>query len=75
MNKEYIEVEELKSWIDNWFAINKYYHPYSKSNNIPTEEMSDIIERIPKYTLKEGSLEARVPLASDYTYEVSNGKW
>ena len=74
MAKEYIEVEELKSWIDNWFAVNRYYHPNSTSKNIPTEEMYDIIERIPKYTLKDGSVEVRVPLASNYIYEVSNGK-
>lgn len=39
--------KELKEWVENWFYQNKYYHPYSKSNNIPCSELYDILERIP----------------------------
>lgn len=41
-----IEVNNLKSWIENWFDKNKYYHPHSKSENIPKSELYDILEQI-----------------------------
>ncbi len=44
---KYINVDELKEWIENWFEKNAYYHPYSKANNIPIPELYDILERIP----------------------------
>ena len=45
--KKMIEKKELKEWIENWFTTNKYYHPYSKSNNIPINELYDILEHMP----------------------------
>lgn len=42
-----IEVDELKEWVENWFVKNRYYHPYSKTNNIPIPELYDILERMP----------------------------
>jgi len=42
-----IDVKELKEWIENWFEVNAYYHPYSKSNNIPIPELYDILKRMP----------------------------
>lgn len=42
-----IDKKELKEWVENWFYQNKYYHPYSKSNNIPCSELYDILERMP----------------------------
>ena len=42
-----IDVNELKEWVENWFTVNKYYHPYSKSNNIPINELYDILEHMP----------------------------
>lgn len=44
---KYIEVKELKEWVQNWFETNRYYHPYSKSNNIPITELYDILEQMP----------------------------
>lgn len=41
-----IEVDNLKSWIENWFDKNKYYHPYSKSENISKSELYDILDQI-----------------------------
>lgn len=41
-----IEVNNLKSWIENWFDKNKYYHPHSKSENMPKSELYDILEQI-----------------------------
>ena len=42
-----IDKKELKEWIESWFTKNKYYHPYSKSNNIPIDELYDILEQMP----------------------------
>lgn len=42
-----IDADALKEWIENWFTMNRHYHPYSRSNNIPTTELTDIIDRMP----------------------------
>ena len=42
-----IDGAELKEWVENWFYQHKYYHPYSKSNDIPCNELYDILERMP----------------------------
>lgn len=42
-----IDADVLKEWIENWFTMNRYYHPYSRSGNIPTTELIDIIDRMP----------------------------
>lgn len=41
------DADELKEWIQGWLEMNKYYHPHSKSNNIPIQEVYDIIGRLP----------------------------
>lgn len=48
-----IDFNELKEWIDNWFDVNKYYHPHSKSNSIPVSELYDIFDRFEKYKREE----------------------
>lgn len=48
-----IDADELKDWIAGWFETNKYYHPYSKSNNIPTTELYDLLDRIPTIEPKQ----------------------
>ena len=48
MMDKIISVNELKEWIFNWFRMNKYYHPYSKSNNIPIDELYSILDSIPE---------------------------
>jgi len=50
-----IDAEELKEWINSWFDMDKYYHPYSKGKSIPTAELLDIIENIP--TILEAEVE------------------
>ena len=42
----YIEEKELMEWVQNWFEKNRYYHPYSKSNDIPITELYDILEQM-----------------------------
>ena len=42
-----IDANELKEWVENWFTQNKYYHPYSKSNNIPINELYAILKQMP----------------------------
>ena len=42
-----MDKNELKEWVDNWFVMNRYYHPYSKQTNIPIPELYDIVERMP----------------------------
>jgi len=42
-----VDVNELESWIENWFYKERYYHPYSKGKTIPTEELRDIIKSVP----------------------------
>ena len=42
-----VDVSVLKEWVENWFYMNRNYHPYSKSNNIPIPELYDILERMP----------------------------
>lgn len=38
---------ELLSWIDNWFEQHRYYHPKSRSENIPYSELKDILNQMP----------------------------
>ena len=47
MKMKLFDVKTLKEWIENWFEVNAYYHPYSKSNNIPIPELYDILKRMP----------------------------
>ena len=42
-----IDVNELKEWVENWFEVNRFYHPYSKTNNIPIPDLYDILEHMP----------------------------
>lgn len=42
-----IDADALKEWVENWFTMNRYYHPYAKSNNIPIPELYDLLERMP----------------------------
>ena len=42
-----IDEGELKEWIEAWFVMHRGYHPYSKSNLIPSTEIIDIINRLP----------------------------
>lgn len=42
-----IDADELKNWIYAWFTMHRNYHPYSKSNLIPSTEIVDIIDRLP----------------------------
>lgn len=50
---KYIEEKELREWIQNWFEMNRYYHPYSKTNDIPIPELYDILERMPTSDVPE----------------------
>ena len=52
MKNDLISREELKDYIDNWFAMVRYYHPYSKSTNIPKEEVFDIIDNTPTFDME-----------------------
>lgn len=51
-----IDFNELKEWIDNWFNVNKYYHPHSKLNSIPVSELYDIFDRFEKYKREERAM-------------------
>ena len=42
-----IDKKEFISWLDNWFSVNRYYHPHSKLRNIPYGEVLDILKQIP----------------------------
>lgn len=50
---KYIDAEEFKEWIANWFYKDKSYHPYSKSNTIPVTELYDILEQMPAADVAE----------------------
>ena len=49
----YIEEKELREWVQNWFEKNRYYHPYSKSSDIPIPELYDILEQMPSADVVE----------------------
>lgn len=77
-----IDKKELKEWIESWLTNNKYYHPYSKSNSIPIDELYDILEQMPTIEIeteeKEG--EPITTFVSGMTTEVEfapvrHGKW
>lgn len=42
-----ISRKDLGAAIDNWLAIDRYYHPYSKQKTIPVSELVDIIKLLP----------------------------
>lgn len=44
---KYIEISTLKEYIENWFVKHRYYHPYSRSNNIPIDELYDLLDIAP----------------------------
>lgn len=50
---KYIEEKELREWVENWFEKNRYYHPYSKTNDIPIPELYDILEQMPTADVPE----------------------
>lgn len=50
---KHIDVDELKEWVQNWFEKHRYYHPYSKTNDIPITELYDILEQIPPTDVRE----------------------
>lgn len=47
MSDDLISRKELGAAIDNWLAIDRYYHPYSKQKTIPVSELIDIIKLLP----------------------------
>lgn len=49
-----IDADELKEQIKAWFTMNRGYHPFSRSNLIPTTEVIDIIDRLPTVIRTEG---------------------
>lgn len=69
---KYIEEKELREWVQNWFEKNRYYHPYSKSNDIPIPELYDILERMPTADVPERnvgkwiSVSDRLPKSDDW---------
>ncbi len=42
-----IEREEAIEWVQNILATHLYYHPCSKSRNVPIDEVIDRLERVP----------------------------
>lgn len=42
-----IDSNELKEWVKNWFEKHRYYHPYSKANDIPITELYDLLGQMP----------------------------
>ena len=42
-----IDRAEAIAYIENWKEVNKYYHPHSKSNNIPIDEVIQTIKDVP----------------------------
>lgn len=47
--------DKLIEWFENYIAIEKYYHPYSKKKNIPFDEIVRIIKEVPHTTPKQGT--------------------
>ena len=60
---KYIEEKELREWVQNWFEKNRYYHPYSKSNDIPIPELYDILERMPTADVPERNVGKWTPVS------------
>ena len=44
---KYIDVDELKEWVENWLYKDRYYHNGRVSKNIPIPELYDILEQMP----------------------------
>ena len=42
-----IDADVLKENIEQFFVLNRYYHPHSKSQNIPKDEVFDCIDVTP----------------------------
>ena len=34
-------------WVQNIITVHRYYHPHSKSRNVPIDEVIDSLERVP----------------------------
>lgn len=66
---KYIEEKELMEWVENWFEKNRYYHPYSKTNDIPIPELYDILEQIPTADVVERKHGRWLP------YEFGSKRW
>ena len=49
-----ISRQALYDEIENWENLSKYYHPKSKNNKIPIEELLTIIKYLPSVTPQEG---------------------
>lgn len=42
-----ISREQAIEWVQNILDIHLYYHPYSKSRNVPIDDVIDRLERVP----------------------------
>ena len=42
-----ISRKDAIEWVQNILTIDRYYHPHSKSRNVPIDEVIDALERVP----------------------------
>lgn len=42
-----ISRKDAIEWVQNILATHLYYHPHSKSRNVPIDEVIDSLERVP----------------------------
>lgn len=42
-----ISRQEAIAWVNNILDVIRYYHPHSKSRNVPIDNVIDALERVP----------------------------
>lgn len=42
-----ISRREAIEWVKNILVVHKYYHPHSRSRNVPNDEVIDALEQVP----------------------------
>jgi len=42
-----ISRREAIEWVKNILVVHKYYHPHSRSRNVPIDEVIDALEQVP----------------------------
>ena len=47
MGNDLISRQEAIAWVNNILDVIRYYHPHSKSRNVPIDDVIDALERVP----------------------------
>lgn len=67
-----ISRKDAIEWVQNILTVDRYYHPHSKSRNVPIDEVIDSLERVPSINkIKSGRWTHEDRYSATYKYRCS----